>query len=56
LKLYKDLGGKILTIGSDTHVPKHLAAYVSETMAKLREMGFETICTFQNMKPQYHKL
>ncbi len=56
LKLYKDLGGEILTIGSDTHVPKHLAAYVSETMAKLREMGFTSICTFHGMEPQYHLL
>ncbi len=56
LKLYKDLGGTILTIGSDTHAPKHLAAYITETMAELRGMGFTSICTFRGMEPQYHRL
>ena len=26
LKLYKELGGKIITIGSDSHKPEHLGA------------------------------
>jgi len=56
LALYKDLGGTILTIGSDTHAPVHLAAHIKETMAELREMGFASICTFHNMKPQHHLL
>lgn len=56
LKLYRDLGGTILTIGSDTHAPKHLAAYVGETMAELRELGFSCLCTFQGMEPVFHPL
>lgn len=56
LKLYKELGGTILTIGSDAHKPEHLAAYVKETAQTLKEMGFPFICTFQNMKPIFHKL
>ena len=31
LKLYRELGGTILTIGSDAHKPEYLAAYVEET-------------------------
>lgn len=56
LKLYKELGGTILTIGSDTHKPEHLAAYVRETIAELKELGFTSICTFQNMKPIFHAI
>lgn len=56
LRLYRDLGGTILTIGSDTHAPQHLAAYVKETAEELREMGFVSICTYRNMEPQYHPL
>ncbi len=56
LRLYKDLGGTILTIGSDTHAPEHLAAYIPETLEELRGMGFPSICTFHNMEPQYHPL
>jgi len=56
LKLYKELGGKIITIGSDTHEEDHLGAYIEETKAKLKEIGFEYYCTFDQMKPIYHKL
>lgn len=56
LKLYKELGGKIITIGSDSHKPEHLGAFVDETKAELKSLGFEEICTFDKMKPVYHKL
>ena len=56
LRLYRDLSGTILTIGSDAHKPEHLAAYGKETMEELKEMGFEAICTFEKMKPVFHKL
>ena len=56
LKLYKELGGKIITIGSDSHKPEHLGAFVDETKEELKALGFEYICTFDKMKPVYHKL
>lgn len=56
LKLYKELGGKIITIGSDSHKPEHLGAFVDETKEELKALGFEEICTFDKMKPVYHKL
>ena len=56
LKLYRELGGTILTIGSDTHEPEHLGAYVKETLEDIKGMGFTSICTFQNMNPIFHKL
>ena len=55
LKLYKKLGGKIITIGSDSHKPGYLGAFVDETKEELRSLGFEYICTFDKMKPVYHK-
>lgn len=56
LKLYKELGGKIITIGSDSHKPEHLGAFVDETKEELKALGFEQICTFDKMKPIYHNL
>lgn len=56
LKLYKELGGKIITIGSDSHKPEHLGAFVDETKEELKALGFKQICTFDKMKPVYHKL
>ena len=31
LKLYWELGGQILTIGSDSHKPEHLGTFINET-------------------------
>lgn len=54
LRLYRDLGGEIITIGSDTHKPEHLAAYVRETADELSRMGYKAICTYNGMKPIFH--
>lgn len=56
LRLYRELGGKILTVGSDSHKREHLGMYIPETLAELKDMGFETICTYHQMNPQFHKL
>lgn len=56
LKLYHELGGKIVTIGSDSHKKEHLGAYIEETKAILKELGFEYYCTFDKMQPIYHEL
>lgn len=56
LKLYKELGGKIITIGSDSHKKKHLGAFIEETKKELVNLGFQYYCTFENMKPIFHKL
>lgn len=56
LKLYKELGGHIITIGSDSHKPEHLGAFIDETKQELKTLGFKDFCTFDKMKPIYHKL
>lgn len=56
LKLYRDLGGRILTLGSDSHCPRHLGAYIQETKRELIQMGFESFCTYERMEPVFHSL
>lgn len=56
LKLYRELGGRIVTIGSDSHKPEHLGAYIAETKQELRELGFTEYCTFEKMQPIFHAL
>ncbi|MCI9049817.1 MAG: histidinol-phosphatase HisJ family protein [Coprobacillus sp.] len=56
LKLYKELGGKVITIGSDTHKHEHLGAYILETKKELKKLGFQYYCTFDQMKPIFHQL
>ena len=56
LQLYRELGGTILTIGSDSHAPAHLGTHIEEARALLRELGFRQFCTFEQMQPVFHPL
>ena len=56
LQLYYDLGGTILTIGSDSHKPEHLGCGIREAKAMLKEIGFQTYCTYEKMSPIFHRL
>ena len=56
LKLYRDLGGSIVTIGSDSHAPAHLGTYIEDAKNELKELGFENFCTYEKMQPIYHHL
>ena len=56
LRLYRELGGEIITIGSDSHKPEHLGTYIEESKALLKEMGFQKFCTYEKMKPVFHEL
>jgi len=51
LKLYKQLGGKMITIGSDAHKPEHMAWDFSRVPDYLRENGFTHYVRFENHKP-----
>lgn len=57
LKLYKDLGGKIITVGSDAHETKYLASHIKDAYDILKnEIGIDEICTFDHMRPIFHKI
>ncbi|MDO5328606.1 MAG: histidinol-phosphatase HisJ family protein [Coriobacteriia bacterium] len=56
LKLYHDLGGKIITIGSDSHRPGQLGIGYKENVLALKKIGFKQFCTFEKMQPVFHDL
>lgn len=56
LELYRQLGGCVLTIGSDSHKPEHLGAYIREGRELLKDIGFREFCTFEKMEPTFHSL
>ncbi len=56
LELYRRLGGRILTIGSDSHKQAHLGCQIPQTMKRLKQLGFEEICTYDRMEPIFWKL
>ena len=53
LKRYLELGGRILTIGSDAHDTKHLGSHMARAKEMLREIGFTKFCTFNKMEPVF---
>ena len=56
LKLYRETGGEIITIGSDAHSAEYVGCCVRETQALLRTCGFRYFCTFEGGKPTFRKL
>jgi histidinol-phosphatase (PHP family) len=56
LKRYLELGGRIITIGSDAHVLKHLYADFDKAIVELKEIGYSEITTFKNRKPNFIKI
>ena len=56
LALYHDLGGEVLTLGSDAHRPQHMAAAFSEALALIRELGFRYLCVYRRRTPLFCKI
>ena len=56
LKMYHDMGGQIVTLGSDSHAPAHLGTYMAEAKELLKSIGFESFCTYERMQPIFHRL
>ncbi len=56
LKRYKELGGEIITIGSDGHAPEQMAWDFEKVPAILNEAGFKYFTVFKGRKPEFVKL
>lgn len=56
LRLYRRLGGEIVTVGSDAHTPATAAACLREGYDLLRECGFSYVSLFRKHKPEFIKL
>ncbi len=56
LKRYLELGGEILTIGSDAHTPDHVADYFDRACEALKECGFKYYTVFEKRNPEFFRL
>lgn len=56
IKLYRTLGGEIITVGADSHYEEHVGYKILETQQRLKELGFKYICTFDKMQPMFHEI
>ena len=52
ISLYKRLGGKLITIGSDAHRSEDMGKDFDKTFALLKECGFDRYYYYQNRQPQ----
>lgn len=56
IKRYKELGGELITIGSDAHKPEHLCYDFHRVPEMLTSIGYRYYTTFKQGKPVFEKL
>jgi len=56
LRMYRSLGGEIISIGSDAHAPDRIADHFDYATEYLRSLGFKYISAFTKRKPEFIKL
>ena len=56
LKRYRELGGEMITIGSDGHKPCHIAYDFDKVGDMLKAAGFKYYTIFEQRKPQFVNL
>lgn len=54
--MYKDLGGEIITTGSDSHHISQIAYEFDYIYSLLKNMGFKYVFKFNKLKPEFIKL
>ena len=52
LARYREMGGDLITVGSDAHVPERIAGRFEETAGILRSLGFRYYAIYKERKPQ----
>lgn len=55
LRRFKELGGEIVTVGSDAHGADRVGQYCKEACFLAQDI-FGYVCTFEERKPVFHKL
>lgn len=52
---FRELGGEIVTVGSDAHSPDRVGQYTDRACRMLGDI-FGYVCTFEDRKPIFHKI
>ncbi len=53
---YRELGGRLVTIGSDAHRTSDVASGIPEGCGLLKELGFSEVCVFEKKEPKFIKI
>lgn len=52
---FRELGGRIITVGSDAHSPERVGQHIDMALALAKEV-FGYVCTFDNLEPKFNML
>lgn len=50
---YRELGGRMITVGSDAHQASDIAADIPKCYELLRSLGFNEVCVFEKKQPKF---
>lgn len=53
LKLYKSLGGELLTVGSDSHRAEDIGKGITNGLELAKQAGFSKYCIYKGRKPEF---
>lgn len=53
IKRYRELGGEIITMGADAHVPEYVAYEFNKTAQIIKNCGFKYYTVFKNRKAEF---
>lgn len=53
IKRYRELGGEIITMGADAHVPEYVAYKFDKTAQIIKNCGFKYYTVFKNRKSEF---
>lgn len=56
LRRYRELGGEILTFGSDSHFPQYYQFHFNDAAELAKSLGFKYYCKFRERKPEFCNL
>lgn len=56
LRLYRELGGEILTVGSDAHTTQDVGCDIAGTRRHLAELGFRYLAVYERREPRFLNL
>lgn len=55
LHRFRELGGQVITVGSDAHGPEQVGQHISAALDRIRDI-FGYVCTFEHRQPVFHQL
>ena len=56
VRRYKELGGKLFTLGSDAHTPERVGHCLEKSSELLLSLGYKSAYYFKNRKPVEYPL